>query len=323
MLVKAAKYAGYQDLKDQILESAEAMYKNYVFDALKVDHDSNATKGFYQWSSMAFYEIYTSGWEGVEKYAEYAIDLAYWMIDVHDTLRRRRNTGYAYEGLASAWELARLTHNRAAMKKIGAVIDMALIKLISWQVEGPIPNDYLRANRTRDAKAIGGVLNSRQRPFLRIDVTQHQSHAIILARRYIYSKRKFQFANNLIDQVRYTGESLFKAWQWLFPNFGDFSILFLGDTSFGENYQKREEERGSENILKTKGYDYPLKKFRRVLLNSDLVISNLESPITDMEVSPFEGQKRYIHKMASTIAPKYFNKYNMGISFLYDLCLQN
>ncbi len=55
---------------------------------------------------MAFYEITTSKRKNVGKYGEYVMDLADWMIDVHKTLERRRNTAYAYEGIIHAYAIA-------------------------------------------------------------------------------------------------------------------------------------------------------------------------------------------------------------------------
>lgn len=186
-MIKAAKYLEYDWLKDTILESAERMFNVYVIKALDKHPDSNTTKGFYQWGSMAFYEIYTTGWEGLDMYPQRVIDLAYWMIDVHETLKRRKNTAYAYEGMIVAWELANLIQHHEAKEKIGNVIDQGLYKLTSWQIGGPNMNIYLKWNKTDDKKAIGGILNiARWDPLLRIDVTQHQMHAVILARRFIY-----------------------------------------------------------------------------------------------------------------------------------------
>ncbi len=188
-LIKAAKYLEFSELKYAITESAEAMYNRNIRDALELDPDSDITKGFYQWSSMAYYELYTTRWDDTEKYAKRVIDLAYWMIDVHQTLRRRKNTAYAHEGLIVAWEIARLNKDRFAMYKIGSVIDEGLYKLTSWQVEGPLENKFLRSHSTDDPVAIGGVMNSKSDSRLRIDVAQHQMHAVILARRYIYTDK--------------------------------------------------------------------------------------------------------------------------------------
>jgi len=185
-LTKAAKYAGYERLTDSILASAERMYQDNVVMALTYDPDSAITKGFYQWGTMSFFELFTSGWEGTEQYARRAVDMAYWMIDVHRTLDRTRNTGYAYEGIVSAYELARLLGDTDAQRKFSDVIDQGLAKLTSWQVGSPIQNAYLSEHALNDPYAIGGVMNRRDEPLLRIDVAQHQMHAVILARRFVY-----------------------------------------------------------------------------------------------------------------------------------------
>ena len=85
------------------------------------------------------------------------------------------------------------------------------------------------------------------------------------------------------------------------------TILFCGDTAFGENYQ----EKHKENILKTRGYDYPLTNFEKIMSKSDLVIVNLETPITDLRESPFGDVKTFVHYSDVIEAPKYLKKYKM------------
>ena len=65
------------------------------------------------------------------------------------------------------------------------------------------------------------------------------------------------------------------------------SILFVGDTHFGESYLG--------NPLKEHGYDYSLENYDALLRSADLVIANLETPLTDLKDSPFKGDKNYIH----------------------------
>ena len=72
-------------------------------------------------------------------------------------------------------------------------------------------------------------------------------------------------------------------------------LLFLGDTSFGESYQERRAEEGEENVLVNRGYDYLIENFARILQDVNFVIANLETPITNIAVSPFAGRKDYIH----------------------------
>jgi len=186
-LTKAAKYLNKDELKPIILESANATYQNNVVNALQDNPDSSTTKGFFQWGCISYYELATSDWQNTEGYSDIVISLSDWMIDVHKTLERTRNTAYAYEGIIHAYELARVNGDKNHTEKFASVIDEGLYKLTSWQVGGPIQNEYLQNHSTSDILAIGGVMNHKEEPPLRIDVTQHQMHAVILARRYVYT----------------------------------------------------------------------------------------------------------------------------------------
>lgn len=186
-LVKAARYAGREELRQQCLLSAEAMYDRYMRQAVEQRVDAGAAKGFYQWGSMALLELAHSSWGESERYARRTIDMAHWMIDVHRVLERRRNTAYAFEGILCAWQLARELDDDAAAQKFRGAIERGLGRLTSWQVAGPRPSAYLRAAGPPHPTCRGGVLSADQHPWLRIDTTQHQMHAVILARRYIWN----------------------------------------------------------------------------------------------------------------------------------------
>ena len=187
-LAKAARYLQREDLRAPAIESAHAMYEVYGKTARRTETDSPLTKGFYQWGSMAFFELHQSGWSNTECLAEWTIDLAHWMIDVHRTEERTLNTAYALEGLSCAYELARQTQQPDTQLKIGGVIERQLYKLTSWQLSSSIACDYLKQHASRDTDLAGGVMNARDDPELRIDVTQHQMHAVILARRYLWPR---------------------------------------------------------------------------------------------------------------------------------------
>jgi poly-gamma-glutamate capsule biosynthesis protein CapA/YwtB (metallophosphatase superfamily)/glutathione synthase/RimK-type ligase-like ATP-grasp enzyme len=88
-------------------------------------------------------------------------------------------------------------------------------------------------------------------------------------------------------------------------------ILFVGDTSFGENYQQRLEDTGRENILKSKGYEYPLAKMKSLLTSVDFVVANLETPITDIQTSPFVDKKAYVHWSDVVKAPAQLLQHNI------------
>ncbi len=89
-------------------------------------------------------------------------------------------------------------------------------------------------------------------------------------------------------------------------------ILFVGDTNFAESYQIRYVQEGGKNILEEKGYDHPFANLKSILLQSDLVIANLETPITNILKSPIPVKtKKNFHWTDVETAPKYFKKYNM------------
>jgi hypothetical protein len=187
-LVKAAKYAAKTELWSLALHAADTGHRSNVEQALAKDPDSDTTKAYYQWSTMAFYELALNGSPDTAHFGDYVLALADWEIDVHQTLTRQRNTGYAYEGLIPAYDWARRRGDSARTAKYCCVIDLALERLISWQVGGPLSTSFTAAVDPNDHDAIGGVQNERDEPALRIDVTQHQMHALILARELIYRK---------------------------------------------------------------------------------------------------------------------------------------
>ena len=187
-ITKAARYLQRDDLQTIAIESAHTMFEMYGKRARKSENDSPLTKAFYQWGSLAFFELYSSGWENTEIFAAHTIDLANWMIDVHRTEERKLNTGYALEGISCAYELARLTQQTAAQQKFAAVIKRQLHKLTGWQLTSSIPCAYLQEHASTTATFAGGVMNACDDPELRIDVTQHQMHAVILARRYLWPR---------------------------------------------------------------------------------------------------------------------------------------
>ncbi|MFH0770264.1 MAG: hypothetical protein V1926_02700 [Candidatus Peregrinibacteria bacterium] len=184
-LSKAVRSLGHSDLLPTILGSAECMYQRYEEEPLKNEPDPALAKSFYQWGTMAFYEIAQTGGASAALYRDRAIAMADWIIDGHDILSCTRNTGYAYEGLIHAFELARQKGDRDAQKKFAGVIDQGLWKLTRWQVSHSAQNKFLQGHPTKDPLAVGGIMNKNDEPLLRIDITQHQMHAVVLARRFV------------------------------------------------------------------------------------------------------------------------------------------
>jgi hypothetical protein len=185
---RAARYLGHDDLRPLIEESALAMAQRYTLQAWRRDADSDDTKGFFQWGCMAFWEYHHAGWNQSETIADTLLSLAWWMIYTHKTHSRARNTAYAYEGFIPALTIARMRGDQAAAADLAHTIDTGLFKLTSWQVGGPLANEnpFLKANPSDDPLAVGGVMNHSREAALRIDVTQHQMHAVILALEHVY-----------------------------------------------------------------------------------------------------------------------------------------
>ena len=166
------------------------MAKRYTIDAWQEDVDSPLTKGFYQWGSMAFWEYQDAGWKQGDMLGDCILVMAWWMINTHRTLARNRNTGYAYEGIIHAYRLAKTRKLQLATKVLVSTIDTGLYKLTGWQVGGPLEslNPFLLDHPTNDILALGGVMNQKNGASLRIDVTQHQMHAVILALKNVYTE---------------------------------------------------------------------------------------------------------------------------------------
>ncbi len=192
-LCKAARQLGRKELVPTIEKAAPAMARTYTIEAWKTDRDSKQTKGFYQWGSMSFVEYYMAGWKDAELYADITLALGWWMTHTHETLVRRRNHAYAVEGLVSAWRIAKMRGDVAAQTDMLYVLDRSLFKLSAWQIGGPLSknNSWLMNNNTDDPMAQGGVMNAKKPSGrdvgkdvshqLRIDVTQHQMHAVTMA----------------------------------------------------------------------------------------------------------------------------------------------
>jgi len=182
-LVKAANHLGRADLLPDAVRWAKEDQIRNVRDPRAADPDPDTTKGYYQWVSMAWWELAHSAEAEAAPWGEWLMELAVWMIDDHHTLKRRRNTSYAYEGIVPAYAWAKAQRDPRA-DKFRCVIDQGLLKITSWQLGHSLANDFVKEASPDDKRGWGGIQNAANEAPLRIDVTQHQMHAIILARRY-------------------------------------------------------------------------------------------------------------------------------------------
>lgn len=88
------------------------------------------------------------------------------------------------------------------------------------------------------------------------------------------------------------------------------TILFGGDTSYGESYQESYAEAGEENVVASRGYDYSIANLRHLLAASDFNILNLETPLTHVREKPFVG-KGYYHYSHPEIATRAMKQYGV------------
>jgi hypothetical protein len=103
------------------------------------------------------------------------------MIDTHRVLERTRNTGYAFEGILSAYAIAVDRDDTHHAQKFRCAAETGLSKLTSWQIGSSVANSFIKTQFKGDPRALGGVQNHAQEAPLRIDVAQHQMHAVTFA----------------------------------------------------------------------------------------------------------------------------------------------
>ncbi len=179
---KAARYLGRKELVPRIEHSAPLLAERYTLAAWAADPQADDTKGFCQWGCMAFAEHVEAGWQHADVVGDAAMSLAWWLIYRHEIESRRGNTGYAVEGLLGAYRVARTRGDTASMQILRGVCERLLSRLIGWQVGGPLQerNHFLSTHRI-DPKATGGIMSAEDSGLVRIDIVQHQVHAMLLA----------------------------------------------------------------------------------------------------------------------------------------------
>jgi hypothetical protein len=177
-LTTLAVHHGRTELVPEILAWAERDWERNVRDPLAAAPDPDTTKGYYQWASMSWANLVAGGHDP-ERWGRRLTDLATWMIDVHGTLKRSRNTAYAYEGIVPAYVEAVRRGDRALADHFACTIHQGLAKLCSWQLGHPRAIAEIAAPPERWR---GGIQNEVGNRKLRVDVVQHQLHALWLAK---------------------------------------------------------------------------------------------------------------------------------------------
>lgn len=77
---------------------------------------------------------------------------------------------------------------------------------------------------------------------------------------------------------------------------GRLDILFVGDTAFGEGYQRDRASLGLDNILQSRGYLACFEGLAGLLAQADFVVANLETPLSHRDPPAGSPPTRWRHK---------------------------
>lgn len=78
------------------------------------------------------------------------------------------------------------------------------------------------------------------------------------------------------------------------PRTADATILMVGDIGFGESYMHLPRAAGLLRLLDDHGYRHSLAGLEGLLSSADLVIGNLEAPLSSRPDSALRGRKKYL-----------------------------
>jgi len=184
---RAARYMDHPELIPKIEKIVPLLIKKYTVDAWQLDPESDETKGFFQWGCMAFLEYVEADWKDADMVGDACLALAWWQLHQRNVEAREGNTAYAVEGLLAAYRVAEIRQDKAAMAMLRTAVEGMLVRQIATQVGGPLEkyNFFLTHQRYRP-ECVGGIMQSAAGGQIRIDVVQHQMHAMLLALQYLY-----------------------------------------------------------------------------------------------------------------------------------------
>ncbi len=188
LLARTARLLGRIEYRVPASQAGDAMYEAYAAAAINGRQRSDLCKGFYQWGSLAFHELQGLAPEE-NRWQQRTLAMADWILSVHEVLSRRRNTAYAFEGLITAWRLARLQGDDAQCTRLRRAVEQGLARLAGWQLGSSLQLQALQRQCPWAPAGLGGVLSAPDDPVLRIDTTQHQMHALLLAERHLLHDR--------------------------------------------------------------------------------------------------------------------------------------
>lgn len=179
-LTRAARHLGIPHLGGAITRGAAGAYRRHVLLALRRDHNSSDTVGYYQWGTMAMYEIIKMDMDESDRYEEIVHYLADWLCRIRRLGDRSHNPAASLEGLLHAYDLAASGDFPARAERYRETIEASLQRMLGLQVGHPRACGLV-SRAPPEAPSLGGCQHWPERPELRIDFAMHQLHAALLA----------------------------------------------------------------------------------------------------------------------------------------------
>lgn len=184
-LARAAKYLGHKSLWHRLGPMADGGWKKNAKPGLKSikkgEGSTKEMKGYYQWSTMAMYELWSTGKHEYKKYSDRILHYSDW-VRKRTASHMKANMGYAFEGLVPAYIVAVRTDDKKRKSALACTLKRGLVGLYGMQVGHPKAKGLAKKASNEDNLAMGGCQGSTKSPLLRIDTTQHQMHAMLFAK---------------------------------------------------------------------------------------------------------------------------------------------
>jgi len=195
-LTRAARHLNREDLWKAIPRLAKGSWEVNVENWIKQGEDVKEDglkrlKGFYQWSSMAMYELLQTPDEKFEPFQQRILRYADWRLATakYPLDGEQHNIAVTLEGLTPAYLIALQAKDSKRAEKIGCLLRKGIRNLNIMQVGHPEAEGGARKAPVKDPHAFGGVQNGRDSPKLRIDTTQHQMHAVLQIKQMLTSSQ--------------------------------------------------------------------------------------------------------------------------------------
>lgn len=183
-LARAARHLDRGELVDDIMLAAASGYRRNVLLALRRDPGAYSVRTYYQWATMAFYEMVEAGWTGAGQFVDVMYYMTDHMVQACGIGRSPYNIGATLEGIVHAYALASRRGARARAREYRDVVEQGLANALSLQIGSERANAFICSGAPWDEAAIGGIQYYPDQPLLRIDFAQHHLHAVLLSLAY-------------------------------------------------------------------------------------------------------------------------------------------